>query len=370
MRVPAKFMNNSETGKQNSETASDAPKHRRRPRYAGTHPRRFSEKYKELHPELYPETVQKVMASGKTPAGTHRPICVREIIEVLQPRPGQSVVDATLGYGGHASELLKQILPGGRLIGLDRDPVEMEKTRARLVAAGFPAEVFETVHSNFAGLPAVLAQRGLSGVDMVLADLGCSSMQYDNPDRGFSYKLDGPLDMRMNPAKGFPASALLNKLSEAKLAALFEDNADEPEAARVAAAIVRQRASKPLASTTDLAEIVRQALASLVKYRNKEEMDACLKRVFQAVRIAINDEFSALDTFLRGLPSCLNPGGRVAILTFHSGEDRRVKRAFEAGVQEGAYLQIAREVIRASAEEVRFNPRASSAKLRWAIASR
>lgn len=363
-------MNDSETGPQNIDSSSDAPKHRRRPRYAGTHPRRFSDKYKEHHPDMYPETVQKVMASGKTPAGMHRPICVREIIEVLQPRPGQTVVDATLGYGGHASELLKHVLPGGHLIGLDRDPLEMEKTRVRLVAAGFSIDSFEAVRSNFAGLPAVLAQRGLKGVDMVLADLGCSSMQYDNPDRGFSYKMDGPLDMRMNPAKGFPASALLNKLSETKLVGLFKDNADEPEAARVAAAIVRQRDSRPLTTTTDLAEIVRQTLAPLTKYRDKEEMDACLKRVFQAVRIAINDEFSALDTFLRILPSCLKPGGRVAILTFHSGEDRRVKKAFEASLQEGAYMKIAQEVIRPSTEEVRFNPRASSAKLRWAVASR
>src|SRR5579862_4131388 len=177
------------------ENPSAATPHRRRPRYSGKNPRRFEEKYKEHDPQRYAETVAKVLASGKTPAGTHRPIMVAEILEALTPKPGELAVDCTLGYGGHAREILARIQPGGRLLGLDADPIELPKTEARLRAAGFGPESFLAVRSNFAGLPQALAAANLAGADCILADLGVSSMQLDDPSRGFSLKLEGPLDM-------------------------------------------------------------------------------------------------------------------------------------------------------------------------------
>ncbi len=328
--------------------------HRRRPRYTGKNPRRFEEKYKERDPARYAETVAKVIASGKTPAGTHRPIMVAEILEVLDPRPGEIAVDCTLGYGGHAREILKRILPGGRLIGLDVDPIELPKTAGRLRAEGFVAH-----RSNFAGLPKILAAEKLAGADVILADLGVSSMQFDDPGRGFSMKFDGPLDMRMNPSRGQPVSALLQKIESGKLAGLLAENADEPHAETLAGIL----AGKTFATTRALAETIRRALPGSIL---DEERENVVRRVFQALRIAVNEEFSALDTFLRNLPACLNPGGRVAILTFHSGEDRRVKKSFEASKNAGSYADIAEEVIRPSLAERHDNPRSTPAKLRWA----
>ncbi len=343
------------------------PRPKRRPRYSGKHPRRFDQKYKELNPEKYPETLQKVLDSGKTPAGMHRPILVAEILNVLKPSPGEFAVDATLGYGGHASQLLKALQPGGTLLAFDTDPIELPKTEVRLRADGASAEALRIVHSNFAGLPRILASMGVPGADLILADLGCSSMQFDNPERGFSFKLEGPLDLRMNPKKGRPASAWLATLKETELRDLLIENSDEPHAALLAGAVMRAQAVKPLATTSALARILKSALETLPRQVREQEGNTPLRRFFQALRIAVNEEFTALDMFLRALPNCLKPGGRVAILTFHSGEDRRVKKAFQAGVRDGVYAEIANEVMRPSAEEIRSNPRASSAKLRWAI---
>ncbi|MGV3530910.1 MAG: 16S rRNA (cytosine(1402)-N(4))-methyltransferase RsmH [Chthoniobacteraceae bacterium] len=332
--------------------------HKRRPRYAGKNPRKFAEKYKEHDPARYAETVAKVLASGKTPAGAHRPIMVTEILEVLDPQPGQVVADCTLGYGGHAQEILRRIMPGGRLLGLDVDPLELPKTEARLRVAGFGRDVFSAHRSNYAGLPKVLGTEGGAGVDLILADLGLSSMQIDNPERGFSIKTAGPLDMRMNPHRGQPASDWLRKVGVAEFAELLAENADEPHAELLAEAL----AGREFATTSALAQAVRKVLGRI----DPEEADLAVRRVFQAIRIAVNDEFAALDAFLRALPGCLKPGGRVAILTFHSGEDRRVKKAFQAGLHSGEYAEVAREVIRASPEERRANPRSTPAKLRWA----
>lgn len=337
--------------------------HKRRPRYSGKNPRRFEDKYKEHNPERYAETVAKVIASGKTPAGMHVPIMLHEIIEVLALQPGERVVDCTLGYGGHAKALLQAVQPGGVLLGLDQDPLEIVKTEARLRSLGFPEESVVVRRMNFAGILRALNEVGWpEGADAVLADLGVSSMQIDNPSRGFSFKHDGPLDMRMNPQRGLPASEVLARVSAEKLQAMLMENADETRAVALAAAL----AGRKIERTRELAAMVRSALP---RGMAEDDVDATVRRVFQALRIEVNDEFGVLDTWLRALPSSLKPGGRVAVLTFHSGEDRRVKKAFKAGLLDGIYSRIADEVVRAGPEELRLNPRASSAKLRWAVRS-
>jgi 16S rRNA (cytosine1402-N4)-methyltransferase len=342
-----------------SDSAPTSPRPPRRPRYRGKNPRRFEEKYKERDPLRYGETIAKVLASGKTPAGTHRPVMVQEILEVLAPAPGAIAVDCTLGYGGHAQEILARISPGGRLLGLDADPIELPKTEARLRSLGYGPELFSAHRSNFAGLPQVLAKAELTGADLILADLGVSSMQIDTPSRGFSVKTPGPLDMRMNPNKGQPAAALLASLRPAELADLLRENADEPHTG----ALAEKLAGKTFSLTTDLAAAIRTAQPKV----SDDEREKSIRRVFQALRIAVNEEFTALDTLLRHLPECLNPGGRVAVLTFHSGEDRRVKKSLKAALLEGRYSKIADDVIRPAADECRANPRVTSAKLRWAV---
>ncbi|MBI5382443.1 MAG: 16S rRNA (cytosine(1402)-N(4))-methyltransferase RsmH [Opitutae bacterium] len=357
----------SHAGAPSPSPANPAAPHRRRPRYAGKHPRRFAEKYKEHNPERYAADVAKVLAAGKTPAGSHRPIMVREILAVLALRPGEHVADCTLGFGGHAREMCAQITPGGRLIGLDVDPIEHPKTTARLRAAGWGEEIFTPVRSNFAGLPKVLGELGLAGVDAVLADLGVSSMQLDDPARGFTFKTDSPLDLRLNPTRAPSAAEWLARVSTEMLAATLADNADEPHAELLARELTARRKQTPLARTLQLAEAIRAILRQHQPRRDPESDDDSVRRVFQAIRIAVNDEFGALEMFLRHLPACLKPGGRVAILTFHSGEDRRVKQAFRAGVRAGLYAATNDEIVRAGPEERRANPRSSSAKLRWAV---
>jgi 16S rRNA (cytosine1402-N4)-methyltransferase len=344
----------------------DGEKPKRRIRYGGKNPRRFEQKYKELQPEKYPDDVAKVLSGGKTPAGMHRPIMVGEILEVLAPKPGEVAVDCTLGYGGHAAELLSAVQPGGRLIGVDADPIELPKTEARLRALGFGDESVVVRRLNFAGLPRFLAEVAPEGVDLLLADLGLSSMQIDDPARGFTFKVNGPLDMRMNPSKGQTASELLSTLNVDTLATLLEENSDEPCADAFAEAILRAHARTPLKTTEALAAVVRTTYARLPRRSSGNAEDA-VRRVFQTLRIAVNAEFESLEALLRALPTCLKPGGRLAILTFHSGEDRRVKLALKSGFQTGLYASIAQEVIRASAEEKRSNPRSSSAKLRFAV---
>ena len=335
--------------------------HRRRPRYSGKNPQRFEHKYKELNPERYAETIAKVRASGKTPAGQHVPILLKEIMQIIDPQPGERAVDCTLGYGGHAGALLKAVQPGGTLLALDQDPLEIVRTEARLRATGCEDSALVVKRMNFAGLPRALGELGWSdGVDVLLADLGCSSMQFDNPARGFSFKHDGPLDMPMNPQRGVSARELLQKLSAEKFTAILSDNADEPHAKLIAQAL----AETDHATTRSLAEAVRRALPHRV---NEEDRDATVRRVFQALRIAVNEEFTALDTFLRQLPACLRSGARVCILTFHSGEDRRVKHLFREGLRSGLFSATNDEVIRPSSLETRDNPRAAPAKLRWAV---
>ena len=335
--------------------------HQRRPRYRGKNPRRFEEKYKEHDPNRYQETLAKVRARGKTPAGQHVPILVDEILATLKPAPGERAVDATLGFGGHAELLLHRLQPGGSLLGLDRDPLEIERTTKRLRALGFGEEALRTQCINFAGIGKALHEVGWQdGVDLVLVDLGVSSMQIDNPARGFSFKLEGPLDMRMNPQRGLSAREWLRRADAAKLERALTDGSDEPLAGSLAQAL----AGQDLNSTTQLAQAIR---AALPRYLDEENAMLTVRRVFQALRIAVNEEFSALDAFLAQLPSVLRPAGRVAILTFHSGEDRRIKRHFKQGLADQLYAEISHDVVRASAAELHSHPRASSAKLRWAV---
>lgn len=332
------------------------PRPPRRKRYSGKNPRRFEDKYKELNPEKYGETVARVIASGKTPAGSHLPILVDECLEALALEPGMMGVDCTLGYGGHAAKILERISPGGRLIGLDLDPLEMPKAEARLRALGFGEESFSAVRSNYAGIAKVLAGEA---VDFVFADLGCSSMQFDDPSRGFSFKTAGPLDMRMNPGRGVSAAEWLSKISAEKFEFALHNHSDEPRAQSLAEAL----AGKDFPTTTLLAKAIREA----VRVADEEEIERTVRRVFQAVRIAVNEEFTAIDAFLRALPNCLKPGGRVAVLSFHSGEDRRVKQAFKLGVRDGIFSEMSDGTVVAGPEERRLNPRSTSAKLRWAV---
>ena len=364
--LPAPRQTVARQSKDNRGMAYPAPPHQRRVRYRGTHPRRFEEKYKELDPARHAEELTKVMQRGQTPAGMHRPICVSEILEVLNPQPREVGLDATLGFGGHAQELLARVLPGGRLFGIDVDPLELPRTEARLRALGFDASALVVRHLNFGELPRLLNEVD-GGFNFVLADLGVSSMQIDNPARGFSFKSDGPLDLRLDPSRGVTASELLLSVTRPRLRELLADNADEPFAVPLAAALQGQY----IETTMQLAARVRQSMqASLKRSMPHDERVAAIKktlqRTFQALRIAVNDELNALERFLEALPNCLKPGGRVAILSFHSGEDRRVKKAFEAGLQAGIYEAIADEVIRPSPEERRDNPRSTPAKLRWA----
>jgi 16S rRNA (cytosine1402-N4)-methyltransferase len=339
------------------------PPHVRRKRYRGTHPRKFEEKYKELDPQKYGSDIEKVIARGQTPAGSHRSICVNEILAILNPQPGETALDATLGFGGHTETILPRLLPGGRLFAVDVDVIERPRTEARLRACGFSPENLIVHEMNFSEVTGLLPETG-GGFDCILADLGVSSMQLDNPARGFSYKHDGPLDLRLNPLRGAPASTLLQTLSESELTQLLTDNADEIHAGRIAQEIKTRVA--PIVSTRQLADVVRAALKDFPDVKKQKRT---LARTFMALRIAVNDEFGALDRFLEVLPRCMKPGARVAVLTFHSGEDRRVEKAFEASLQAGLYSSVAPEPLRPSPEEQRGNPRSAPARLRWAIRS-
>lgn len=339
--------------------------HKRRVRYSGTHPRRFEEKYKELNPEKYADDVQKIRDSGKTPAGTHVPILVQEILDFLEIRPGQIGLDATLGYGGHSQKMLERLQGSGHLYATDVDPIESEKTTARLRALGYGENVLTVRRMNFAELDKVAPGQQF---DFVLADLGVSSMQIDDPRRGFTFKQDGPLDLRLDPTSGVPAAERLRELRYDELVSLLVENADEPYADEIARAVLRTyKHGGTIDTTRQLYAAVAEALSFLPKKQQREAVKKSCQRTFQALRIDVNSEFEVLNAFLTKLPHVLREGGRVAVLTFHSGEDRLVKQSFKQGVRDGLYREAARDVIRPTAEECYRNPRAKSTKMRWAI---
>ena len=350
---------------QENQNIQEEP-HKRRVRYKGKYPRNYKEKYKELNPEKYQDTIEKVIRKGSTPAGMHISIMVKEIIDFLQIKPGQTGFDATLGYGGHTKAMLECLKGQGHMYATDVDPIESAKTKKRLADAGFGEDILTIRLQNFCTIDEIAKEAG--GFDFVLADLGVSSMQIDNPDRGFSFKVDGPLDLRLNPEKGISAAERLAQIDEDELAGMLWENSDEPYAQELAHAIVTERKhGKPIDTTTRLREVIEETLSFLSEKEKKDTVKKTCQRTFQALRIDVNNEFEVLYEFMEKLPGALKPGGRAAILTFHSGEDKLVKKALKQGYKEGIYFEIANDVVRPSAEECAQNGRARSTKMRWAV---
>lgn len=340
--------------------------HKRRPRYSGTHPRNFREKYKEHQPEKYAETIEKVIRKGSTPAGMHISIMVKEILDFLDIQPGQQGLDATLGYGGHTKAMLEKLDGKGHIYALDVDPIELAKTKQRLEKAGFGPDILTVKLMNFADIDQVAEEHGK--FNFVLADLGVSSMQIDNPERGFSYKVEGPLDLRMNPQKGTSAAQRIKEITKEEFTGMLVENSDEPYAEEIAETLYRKlRRGEQVETTTQMRETIEEALRFLPESDRKEAVKKSCQRTFQALRIDVNSEFEVLYSFLEKLPDILLPGGRAAVLTFHSGEDRMVKKSFRQFYREGVYREISKDVIRPGQEECIKNPRARSTKLRWAI---
>ena len=245
--------------------------HKRRVRYSGTHPKRYEEKYKEHHPEKYADTVAKVISKGSTPAGMHISIMVKEILDVLQIKPGEKGLDATLGYGGHSRKMLEQLEGTGHLYALDVDPIEIVKTTERLRQAGFGEDILTVIQTNFANLAQVGNEHGPS--DFLLADLGVSSMQIDNPARGFSYKLDGPLDLRLDPEHGVSAAERLRELTVDEFEGMLIENSDEPYAAEIATEVYRRlRRGVHIDTTRALAEAVEAALVCVPDSKEKKDL--------------------------------------------------------------------------------------------------
>ena len=350
---------------QENQNIQEEP-HKRRVRYKGKYPRNYKEKYKELNPEKYQDTIEKVIRKGSTPAGMHISIMLKEIIDFLQIKPGQTGFDATLGYGGHTKAMMECLRGQGHMYATDVDPIESAKTKKRLEDAGFGEDILTIRLQNFCTIDEIAKEAG--GFDFVLADLGVSSMQIDNPDRGFSFKVDGPLDLRLNPEKGISAAERLAQIDEDELAGMLWENSDEPYAEELAHAVVTERKhGKPIDTTTRLREVIEETLSFLPEKEKKDTVKKTCQRTFQALRIDVNNEFEVLYEFMEKLPSALKPGGRAAILTFHSGEDKLVKKALKQGYKEGVYSEIANDVVRPSAEECAQNGRARSTKMRWAV---
>jgi len=366
---------------------SPSPGRRRRPRYPGTHPRRFEHRYKELEPDKHPDMHAHVRAQGRTPAGTHVPVLLDEVMTALALRPGDVVVDCTVGYGGHAEAFLRHIAPGGRLIGLDLDGEQLARTGQRLAdslgepvalvlpgdvpSRGQPPPTVRLYHRHFGSIGRVLGEEGISGFDVVFADLGVSSMQIDDPARGFSFKHDGPLDMRMDVRRPHTAADLLASLDAQTLAAALRTLADEPAADAIARLIVDRRGRQPITRTRELMRLVFEAKGiSMRQWRQRPERRPGdlhpAARTFQALRILVNDELTGLEQLLRQVPYCLRSGGRFGVISFHSGEDDRVAAALESGRQAGLYETVCEHAITPGPAEVTSNSRSRSACLRWA----
>lgn len=345
---------------------SEEKQHKRRVHYSGKYPKKFEEKYKELNPEKYKDTIEHVISKGNTPAGMHISIMVKEIIDFLDIKPGQTGFDATLGYGGHTRAMLEKLEGQGHMFATDVDPIESEKTKKRLAEAGFGEDILTIKLQNFCTIDEIAKEVG--GFDFILADLGVSSMQIDNPERGFSFKVDGPLDLRLNPNAGISAAERLDNISREELSGMLYENSDEPYCEELAKAITDEiRKGNRIDTTTKLRHIIGQTLDFLPEKDKKDIIKKTCQRTFQALRIDVNHEFEVLYEFMEKLPGALKPGGRAAILTFHSGEDKLVKKALKAGYKAGIYSDYSKDVIRPSAQECAQNGRARSTKMRWAV---
>ena len=345
---------------------SEEKQHKRRVHYSGKYPKKFEEKYKELNPEKYKDTIEHVISKGNTPAGMHISIMVKEIIDFLDIKPGQTGFDATLGYGGHTRAMLEKLEGQGHMFATDVDPIESEKTKKRLAEAGFGEDILTIKLQNFCTIDEIAKEVG--GFDFILADLGVSSMQIDNPERGFSFKVDGPLDLRLNPNAGISAAERLDNISREELSGMLYENSDEPYCEELAKAITDEiRKGNRIDTTTKLRYIIEQTLDFLPEKDKKDIVKKTCQRTFQALRIDVNHEFEVLYEFMEKLPGALKPGGRAAILTFHSGEDKLVKKALKAGYKAGIYSDYSKDVIRPSAQECAQNGRARSTKMRWAV---
>lgn len=340
--------------------------HKRRVRYKGKYPKKFEEKYKELQPEKYQDTIEHVIRKGNTPAGMHISIMVKEILDFLQIVPGEQGFDATLGYGGHTRAMLECLRGQGHIWATDVDPEESAKTKKRLEDLGFGEELLTVRLQNFCTIDEIAKEVG--GFDFILADLGVSSMQIDNPKRGFSFKVDGPLDLRLNQEAGISAAERLDTITREELARMLYENSDEPYCEELAKAITDEiRRGSRIDTTTKLRRVIEDTLDFLPEKEKKDTIKKTCQRTFQALRIDVNQEFEVLYEFMEKLPGALRPGGRVAILTFHSGEDKLVKQALKEGYKSGIYSDYAKDVIRPSAQECAANGRARSTKMRWAV---
>lgn len=340
--------------------------HKRRVRYKGKYPKKFEEKYKELQPEKYQDTIAHVIEKGNTPAGMHISIMVKEILDFLEIKPGEMGFDATLGYGGHTKAMLEQLHGQGHIYATDVDPEESAKTKKRLAELGFGEDVLTVRLQNFCTIDEIAKEAG--GFDFILADLGVSSMQIDNPKRGFSFKVDGPLDLRLNQEAGLSAAERLDTITREELSGMLYENSDEPYCEELAKAITDEiRKGRRIDTTTKLRNVIEKTLDFLPEKEKKDTIKKTCQRTFQALRIDVNREFEVLYEFMEKLPGALRPGGRVAILTFHSGEDKLVKRALKEGYKAGIYADYAKEVVRPSAQECVKNGRARSTKMRWAV---
>ena len=340
--------------------------HKRRVHYKGKYPKKFEEKYKELQPEKYGDTIAHVIEKGNTPAGMHISIMVKEILDFLQIKPGEIGFDATLGYGGHTKAMLERLEGQGHISATDVDPEESAKTKKRLADLGFGEEILTVRLQNFCTIDEIAKEVG--GFDFILADLGVSSMQIDNPKRGFSFKVDGPLDLRLNQEAGISAAERLDTITREELAGMLYENSDEPYCEELAKAITDEiRKGNRIDTTTKLRAVIEKTLDFLPEKEKKDTIKKTCQRTFQALRIDVNREFEVLYEFMEKLPDALRPGGRVAILTFHSGEDKLVKRALKEGYKAGIYADYAKDVVRPSAQECVKNGRARSTKMRWAV---
>lgn len=302
----------------------------------------------------------------RTSDALHLPVLLDHVLEMIDPRPGQVIVDCTLGLGGHSSAIVERLKPDGHLIAMDLDPANLRLGKALLEKVRGRSKVrLDLIHTNFAAIASVIAGANVEGgkVDAVLADIGVASTQIDDPERGFSYRRPGPLDMRMDPTRGEPAASLLARLTARQIEEALVEYGDEEDARAIARLVVQRRRMAPIQTTQDLMAIVCEARDFTIQRACGAKLHPAA-RTFQALRIMVNREIENLDRLLLDLPGVLRPGGVGAIISFHSGEDRRVKHAFMKGFRAGVYARETRDPLIAAESEVRFNPRARSAKLR------